>query len=60
MFASNTKKKGFPSIFLFEEGKIMHMVKTTATFHSIYLIITITIYEKSFLAPHILVGMDAL
>lgn len=32
MFASNTKKK-----------KVL--VKTTATFHSIYLIITITIYE---------------
>lgn len=36
------------------------MVKTTATFDSIYLIITITIYEKSFFSPHILVGMDAL
>lgn len=54
------KKASIGDLFLFEEAKIMDMVKTTATFHSIYVIMTITIHGKSFLAPHILPGKDAI
>lgn len=38
----------------------MDMVITAAAVHSTYVIITIKICRKSFLAPHILPGKDAL